>query len=113
MLDGWHAQRNPDSDIPRAGTAQNMLPSSFLVHDASYLRLQNLMVSYTLDVRKWTKVFRYATLSLNAYNVFLLTKYNGFDPDVSTNSSDSALRRVAINDYPKARQFTATLQVTF
>jgi hypothetical protein len=45
--------------------------------------------------------------------VFLLTKYNGFDPDVSTNSSDSALRRVAINDYPKARQFTATLQVTF
>lgn len=113
MLDGWHAQRNPNSDIPRAGTAQNMLPSSFLVHDASYLRLQNLMVSYTLDVRKWTKVFRYATLSLNAYNVFLLTKYNGFDPDVSTNSSDSALRRVAINDYPKARQFTATLQVTF
>ena len=113
MLDGWHASRNPDSDIPRAGTAQNMLPSSNFVHDASYLRLQNLMLSYTLDVRKWTKVFRYATISLNAYNVFLLTKYNGFDPDVSTNSSDSALRRVALNDYPKARQFTATLQVTF
>ena len=113
MLDGWHATRNPDSDIPKAGTAQNMLPASCYVHDASYLRLQNLMVSYTLDVRKWTKVFRYATLSLNAHNVFLWTKYNGFDPDVSTNSGDSALRRVAINDYPKARQFTATLQITF
>ncbi|MBQ6688019.1 MAG: TonB-dependent receptor [Bacteroidales bacterium] len=113
MLDAWHVSRNPDSDIPRAGTAQNMLPASNFVHDASYLRLQNVMISYTLDARKWTKVFRYATISLNAYNVFLLTRYNGFDPDVSTNSGDSALRRVAINDYPKSRQFTATLQITF
>lgn len=113
MLDAWHKTRNPNSDIPRASTSQVMLPCSRFVHDASYLRLQNLMVSYTLDARKWTKVFRYATLSLNAHNVFLWTKYNGFDPDVSTNSDDSALRRVALNDYPKSRQFTATLQLTF
>ena len=56
MLDAWHPVRNPESDLPRAGQmAGAALPSSFMVHDASYLRLKNLSVSYTFDFRKKEK----------------------------------------------------------
>jgi hypothetical protein len=52
MLDAWHPVRNPQSDIPRAGVSKEMLPSSFMVHDASYLRLKTLSLQYTFDFRK-------------------------------------------------------------
>lgn len=34
MLDAWHPVRNPDSDLPRAGTDDRLVPSSLQVHDA-------------------------------------------------------------------------------
>jgi hypothetical protein len=53
---------------------------------------------------------------MNADNVFLLTKYNGFDPDVSVKQSDethSTLRRVDTGAYPRARTFIFMAQIKF
>ncbi len=102
MEDAWHPVRNPESDIPRAGAEARMLPSDFMVHDASYLRLKNASISYRFDFSKRSKVFRDLTLSLSGTNLFLLTRYNGFDPDVSTDSN-STLRRVDMGAYPQSR----------
>ena len=90
------------------------LPSDRLVHDASYLRLKNISASYTFDMRKVTKNrLRDIRVSVSGENLYLWKKYNGFDPDVSTSSSNSALRRVDIGAYPKPRTIIFSLQIRY
>ena len=113
MLDAWHPVRNPDSDLPRAGTDDRLVPSSLQVHDASYLRLKNATVSYTFDLRKKTRLLRDITLAVTGENLWLWTKYNGFDPDVSTSSESSTLRRVDMGAYPRARTVIFSVQIRY
>ena len=113
MLNAWHPIRNPNSDLPRAGTEQRMSPSSLQVHDATYLRLKNVSLSYLFDFSKRSRFFKDLTLAVNASNLFLLTEYNGFDPDVSTNSSDATLRRVDMGAYPQSSMVTMSVQLRF
>lgn len=113
MLNGWHPERNPQSNIPRAGYTDTALPSDFLIHDASYLRLKNLSLGYTLDLSKTKSHLRDITFTLVGDNVFLLKNYNGFDPDVSSNGTSSTLRRVDLGAYPKARTVTFSVQIRY
>ena len=115
MLDAWHPVRNPNSDIPSAGQAKGAaLPSSFMVHDASYLRLKTLSIAYTFDFRKKEKsVFREITVGVSGDNLYLWKYYNGFDPDVSSEGTSSTLRRADIGAYPKARTVMFNLNMKF
>jgi len=111
MLNAWHPTRNPESNIPVAGGAgYNHLPSSFEVHDASYVRLKTLSISYTFHFKKHVKSL---SLGFNVENVYLWTKYNGFDPDVSTSEDNSLLRRVDTGAYPRSRQYIGSIQLKF
>ena len=113
MLDSWHPTRNPNSDIPRAGdTANVMLPSSFQVHDSSFIRLQDLTLQYTFDLTK-SKIFKNLTLGLSGKNLYLWTKYNGFDPDVRADEDGLTLRRVDMNAYPTARKVVLSVNMNF
>ena len=112
MLDAWHPVRNPNSDIMRPGIGAYNVPSSFQVHDASYLRFKTLSVSYNWDFKKKRKSpIRGLTLGVTGENLFLWTKYNGFDPDVSTSSEDAALRRVDMGAYPRERSVVLNLKI--
>lgn len=115
MLNAWHPVRNPDSDLPRAGQAAGAaLPCSYMVHDASYLRLKTLSVAYTFDFRKKTNFpFREITVGVSGDNIYLWKYYNGFDPDVSSEGTSSTLRRADIGAYPKARTFMFNLNLKF
>ena len=111
MLDAWHPVRNPDSWHPRPGKDYNLMPSSRQVHDASYLRLKTVSIAYTHPFRKGN-LFKDMTFTLTGDNLALLTKYNGFDPDVST-SGESTLRRVDMGAYPKARMVVLGFQLRY
>lgn len=114
MTDAWHPVRNPESNYPRAGIGERHVPSSLQVHDASYLRLKTVSLSYTFDFTKKRKSFmRSLTVGVTGENLFLLTSYNGFDPDVSSSSETSTIRRADIGAYPKARSFVLNLQMNF
>ena len=114
MLDAWHPVRNPDSNLPRANIGEKHVPSSLQVHDASYLRFKTLSVSYRFDLSKNKKKgLRDVTVGFTGDNLFLLSEYNGFDPDVSTSSETSTLRRVDMGAYPRARSFVFTLQLRY
>ena len=52
------------------------------------------------------------TFTLTGDNLALWTKYNGFDPDVST-SGESTLRRVDMGAYPKARMVVLGVQLRY
>lgn len=108
MLNAYHPILNPDSNLPRAGVNDSAtLPSTFQVHDASYLRLKNVSIAYTF---RFKKVMRDLTLSLNGENLYLFSNYNGYDPDVSDGSN---LRRLDLASYPKARTIVFSLQFRY
>lgn len=113
MLEAWHPVRNPQSNLPRAGAVDAHVPSDLMIYDASYIRLKNITVGYTFDLSKRSKFIRDITLNLSAENLHIWKKYNGFDPDVSTDSSDSALRRVDLGAYPKPRTIVFSIQLRY
>ena len=115
MLNCWHPVRNPNSDIPAPGQAAGAaLPSTFMVHDASYLRLKDVSIAYTFDFRKKENfLFREITVGVSGDNIYLWKHYNGFDPDISSEGTSSVLRRADIGAYPKARTFMFNLNLKF
>lgn len=95
-----------------------VMPMSWAIEDASFLRLQNVTLGYTLPKNLSRKFlcdqFRvYGTLN----NVFVLTNYSGYDPEVSTpvrSSSTSGLTPgVDYSSYPKSFSWTVGVNVTF
>lgn len=95
-----------------------VIPSSWAVEDGSFLRLQNVSVGYNIPKKLLKKLacnqFRfYCTLN----NLWVLTKYTGYDPEVSTavrSSSTSGLTPgVDYSSYPKSLGATFGLNVTF
>ena len=94
-----------------------VLPTDWALEDASYLRLQSMTLGYTIPTKLSKKIgiqrFRiYAT----ATNLFCITGYSGYDPEVSSyarNSSYSGLTPgIDYSSYPKSRAFTFGLNVT-
>ena len=116
MLNGWHPYRNPESNIPVAGgSGSSMLPSSFMVHDASYLRLKTVKITRKFDLDRKVKWLRSVSVGISAENLFLWTAYNGFDPDVSSKVEDqeSTIRRADIGAYPRPRKIVGMVQIKF
>ncbi len=109
LLDSWHPVRNPNSNIPRAFTDDG-LGSSRFVHDASFIRLKTVSLSYRFDLYQKTKYIRNITIGISGENLFLWKNYNGFDPDVSTST---AARRIDNGAYPKARTFVFNFSITY
>lgn len=91
---------------------------SWAIEDGSYLRLQNITLGYTLPRNASLKigaeeVRAYCTLN----NVFVLTNYSGYDPEVNTyarSSSNSAVTPGCdYSGYPKSFSCTLGLNLTF
>ena len=99
--------------IPRAlyGTGYNYQVSSRFVEDGSFLRLNNLQISYSVPK---TTLKKYGLNTLTAYvtmnNLFCWTRYTGIDPEISagtyTPASDGATT-------PRSRMITASLNFGF
>ena len=84
--------------------------SDFYLEDASYIKLKNITVSYTIP-RKWARIAE-LQLSASAQNVFTLTHYTGMDPEV-INSGNFDLNGVDMGAYPVPRTFTFGVKLNF
>jgi TonB-dependent starch-binding outer membrane protein SusC len=88
------------------------------VEDGSFLRLQNVSIGYTIPARM-TKQFKCERLRLycTLNNVWILTNYSGYDPEVNSpvrGSSTSGLTPgVDYSSYPKSFSWTFGVNVTF
>ena len=91
---------------------------SWAIEDGSYLRLQNITLGYTLP-KKLTGKFSCSMLRVycSLSNVFVLTKYTGYDPEVSTairgTSASGLTPGCDYSSYPKSFGTTFGLNVTF
>ncbi len=99
--------------LPRAlyGQGYNYQMSSRFVEDGSFLRFQNLQVSYSFPksmVKKLgiNKMSAYVTMN----NLFCLTKYSGIDPEISAGTYTPAIDRTTT---PRAKSITASLSFDF
>ena len=77
------------------------------IEDGSFIRLQNVTVGYTLK----TGQFKNLRLYLSADNLFTLTNYSGFDPEVSTISG--LAEGIDYTNYPKAKTISFGINVGF
>ncbi len=99
---------NREGTIPNPkGSPMNTENSSRFIEDGSYLRLKNLQIGYTLpkDITKKFFVER-LRIYMTASNLFTLTKYSGYDPEIG-------VRGVDYGNYPQSRTFTFGLNVNF
>jgi hypothetical protein len=88
--------------------------SDWAVEDGSFLRLNTLTLGYTLP-KTITERLKIQNLRFYAtgYNVFLWTNYSGYDPEVSTRRKTPLTPGVDYSAYPRSRQFTVGLNLTF
>lgn len=81
-------------------------PSTFLMHNGAYFRLKTLQVGYTLPQQIISHIgIQKLRVFASASNLFTITSYNGFDPEIST-GIDLAM-------YPRAKTFLFGLNVGF
>ena len=93
---------------------QRMVFSDWAVEDGSFLRLNTLTLGYTLPQSLLSKVYiKNLRFYVTAYNVFCLTGYSGFDPEVSTSLQTNLTPGVDYSAYPKSRQFVIGVNLNF
>jgi|HigsolmetaAR201D_1030396.scaffolds.fasta_scaffold01539_7 TonB-linked outer membrane protein, SusC/RagA family len=84
------------------------------VEDGSYLRLKNISLSYRIDKLFNLRDVKGINITFNVNNVFTITKYTGFDPEVnSAGSGNAAWRGIDVGAYPYARTYMLAMQVQF
>ncbi|QLG44373.1 SusC/RagA family TonB-linked outer membrane protein [Costertonia aggregata] len=130
LRDAFVLGQNEDTNIPRASLPNdvgNQLPSDFYVEDGSYLRLRSIEIGYDL-----TKVINIpwvsnARLFYNMQNVFTITGYSGYDPEVGSTPSGTGGgffgapvntppifgRGVDLRAQPRPRTFILGIQASF
>ena len=98
---------NVGVDALTNGFTQQPQPSTYWLKNGSYTRLDNLTLGYNFYRLKGISKLR---IYLVATNLFVLTPYDGIDPEVKTEGTQ---RYIDENHYPKTRGFVFGVNVAF
>ena len=113
LLRRW-TPANVNTDIPVAGSQRaNNTYNSWMVEDGSYFRFKSLQLGYTFPKKVMkmigiSKLRVYTTLN----NIYVLTGYSGFDPEVSTQFSNMT-RGFDYSSYPRSLSAVFGLNANF
>ncbi|HMJ70293.1 MAG TPA: TonB-dependent receptor [Cyclobacteriaceae bacterium] len=130
LLDRWTAS-NQNTDIPAftnqsVRTAANLptgkINSRLLgrtdnrveryVEDASYARLKNITLAYSLPNAFGSKITK-LRLYVSAANLFTIASYTGYDPETSSFNNNDARAGIDFSNYPTAKTYTFGIDLTF
>jgi TonB-linked SusC/RagA family outer membrane protein len=108
---------NPGAALPRPTTTdnnRNNRMSDRFIEDGSYLRIQNISLSYTLPAA-WSQKFKLGKLRVyvNGQNLFVLSKYSGYDPEIGAFNQNSRMQNIDMGRYPTPRMVSFGLDVEF
>lgn len=117
---------NPGTNVARVSNDQIANDNNYgkistrYVEDGSYLRLKNVSLSYNIPTKVlgYTRVIKGLRATVGAQNIYTLTHYKGFDPEVGSyvgTGSSSANQAIGIDfgRYPLTPMYTATVSVNF
>ena len=92
----------------------NAIFSDWAVEDGSFLRMQSATVGYTFPENLTKKIYiRKLRVYVTGTNLFCLTKYSGYDPEVDTRRATPLTPGVDYSAYPKSIGFVAGINLTF
>ncbi|MFV0267439.1 MAG: SusC/RagA family TonB-linked outer membrane protein, partial [Draconibacterium sp.] len=102
----YWTKNTPDAEYAALGADPQ---KHVLIEDGTFLRIQNLMLSYNLPLKN---LFSQSSIYFSVQNLYTFTKYTGWDPDVSSVNSnvDYGIDRAA---HPVPKSFTMGLNITF
>lgn len=116
MLDRWTGEGTSNT-IPRftafatADKNNNIWSSDLYVKNGSYFRVKNVILGYTLPSSLTRKAFiNSLRIYASAENLLTLTKYNGFDPEISSGGTSLGVDRGV---YPQSRIYTLGFNLSF
>ena len=95
------------------GTAN---PISDLIENGDFIRLQSLAISYNFKTRRWPKALGITSFRLYAQvqNLFCITGYSGFDPEINSYYNDANLRSgIDSNTTPLTRTISFGANISF
>jgi TonB-linked SusC/RagA family outer membrane protein len=108
--DAW-SPTNTDTNIPVLSSTDNNNNfgriSDFYIEDASFLRLRNLSIGYTVK-ESWLNGKAKLRFFVSGQNLFTITKYSGMDPEVGLDNFGMDLGR-----YPLSRIYMTGVNATF
>lgn len=117
VLNGW-SEDNKSTDLPRnvyGDPNQNARTSDYFIEDGSFLKLKNVQIAYYINPAKWMKqqvnqIKLYAGVS----NLFILTRYDGPDPENSTSTGAGLIAGGYDGGiYPSTRTFNFGFNIIF
>jgi TonB-linked SusC/RagA family outer membrane protein len=113
-LERW-TESNPTNDYPRANASSHgNVMSDILVEDGSYVRLKELMLSYTIPRKLYERSgIDGITLSISGNNLLTLTNYSGYDPEVSIYGGSVFGKGADYGAYPMSRTLLFSLNLNF
>lgn len=117
VLNGW-SEDNKNTDLPRNVSRdpnQNARASDYFIQDGSFLKLKNLQVAYYINPEKWTrKQVNQIKLYAGVSNLFVLTKYDGPDPENGTSTGAGLIAGGYDSGiYPSTRTFNFGFNIIF
>lgn len=120
IKDAWRPDHT-NTSIPRLtmdDPNNNIRPSSYYVHNASFVRLKNMKIGYTFPPSILSKIgFNTLYVYAQATNLFTITGYQGIDPEVGLQSYSTDYRNLDMGVdrgiYPLSRTFTFGLNMSF
>ncbi|MEZ0485201.1 SusC/RagA family TonB-linked outer membrane protein [Fibrella aquatica] len=119
VLNAWTPQ-NTNTDVPRSISGDpngNTRTSDRFIEDGSYLRLKNLSIGYTIPAAKIAKltgnILSKTRVYVSSQNLLTLTKYTGYDPEVSSQNYNLLNNGVDYGQYPQARTIMVGLNLSF
>jgi iron complex outermembrane receptor protein len=108
--------RNVDANLiggpVQESLANAIAPSSRYIEDGDFIKLSNATASYNFgNLRSFNNI----TLSVTGQNLFVITDYTGFDPEVNTVNLRNGIPSSGIEyiPYPSARSFLVSLAFAF
>lgn len=103
LLNSW-TEANPSNTIPHLGSTRATELDSRYVEDASFLKLRNVTLGYTIPIKVNSSSAKVRVFA-SARNLLTITKYKGYDPEVASG--------VDLGIYPSSKSFMAGISLTF
>ena len=87
-------------------------PSTRYLEKGNYLKMANVTLSY--NIGNISKTFRNASISITGQNLFVITDFSGFDPEVNTDKQIGGIPSLGIEytPYPTARTILLGINIT-
>jgi TonB-dependent starch-binding outer membrane protein SusC len=98
--------RNPRYSFTDANS--NIRISDRYVEDGSFIKLKSIQLGYTFPASVTGKLFSKLRIYAQVKNAFTLTKYSGYDPEISGGILDTGIDRGA---YPQARTYSFGIDI--